>query len=304
MSTFWSRWVVILIAINLGVALFLFVWGQLIKIPTEPDGTTGHVWAHGVLRESVRKLPLWWLLMSIGAFIAAFTYFWLYPGLGNFKGSLGWTQEGQFQTDTAVNNAKIEAQIRPVRNSTIEQMAADDKIAASGQTLFLDNCAACHGAEAMGNSILGAPNLIDADWLYGDSSETLLTSIRDGRGGAMPALGGVLGQDGMNEVVAYVLSLSGAKAPADWAAAGKTRFETLCSACHGMDGHGNPTLGAPNLTDKTWLYGGDIETVYATVRDGRNGVMPSWRSRLTEDQMRLIGAWIYAQGYRASTVKH
>ena len=118
MSTFWSRWVVILIAINLGIALFLFVWGQLTKIPTEADGTTGHVWAHGVLRESVRKLPLWWLLMSIVAFIAAFTYFALYPGLGNYKGSLGWTQTNQFERDTTINNAKIEAQIKPFRNST------------------------------------------------------------------------------------------------------------------------------------------------------------------------------------------
>jgi cytochrome c oxidase cbb3-type subunit 3 len=261
------------------------------------------VWAHGVLRESVRKLPLWWLLMSIAAFIAAVTYFALYPGLGNFKGSLGWTQEGQFQRDTAANNAKIEAQIQPFRASTIEQMAVDAKIVANGQTLFLDNCAACHGAQAMGNSTLGAPNLIDADWLYGESSETLLTSIRDGRGGTMPALGGVLGHDGLNEVVAYVMSLGGVKAPADWVAAGKTRFETICAACHGADGRGNPTIGAPNLTDKIWLYGGDLNSVYASVREGRNGVMPGWRSRLTEDQLRLIAAWVYAQGHREPLTK-
>jgi cytochrome c oxidase cbb3-type subunit 3 len=304
MSTFWSRWVVALIVINLGIALFLFVWGQLVKIPTEPDGTTGHVWAHGVLRESVRKLPLWWLLMSIGAFIAALAYFALYPGLGNFKGSLGWTQVDQFQRDTATNNAKIEAQLQPFRTSTIEQMAADANIVANGQRLFLDNCAACHGAEAMGNRTLGAPNLTDADWLYGESRETLLVSIRDGRAGAMPALGGVLGHDGLNEVASYVMSLGGAKAPADWIAAGKMRFETLCSACHGMDGHGNPSLGAPNLTDKVWLYGGDIDSVYASIREGRNGVMPGWRSRLTEDQMRMIGTWIYAQGHRESIAKH
>jgi len=304
MSTFWSRWVVILIAINLGIALFLFVWGQLVKIPTESDGTTGHVWAHGVLRESVRKLPVWWLLMSIGAFIAAITYFALYPGLGNFKGSLGWTQTDQFKSDTAANNAKIEAQLQPFRTSTIEQMAADDHIVSNGQTLFLDNCAACHGTEGLGNPNLGAPNLIDADWLYGEGSETLLTSIRDGRGGAMPPLGGVLGHDGLNEVVSYVTSLGGARAPADWIAAGKLRFESVCSACHGMDGRGNATLGAPNLTDKIWLYGGDLDSVYASIRDGRNGVMPGWRSRLTEDQMRTIATWIYAQGHGASIAKH
>lgn len=303
MSTFWSRWVVILIAINLGIALFLFVWGQLTKIPTEPDGTTGHVWAHGVLRESVRRLPLWWLLMSIGAFISAGVYFALYPGLGNYKGSLGWTQEDQFQRDTESNNAKIEAQVQPLRALTIEQMATDSNATANGQRLFHDNCAACHGADALGNPILGAPNLVDADWLYGESSETLLTSIRDGRGGVMPALGSVLGEDGLNEVVSYVMSLSGAKAPADWVAAGKTRFETLCSACHGAEGQGNPALGAPNLTDTTWLYGGDLKTVYASVREGRGGVMPGWRSRLNEDQTRMVGSWIYAQGHRDANAK-
>jgi cytochrome c oxidase cbb3-type subunit 3 len=292
MSTFWSRWIVILIVINLGVALWLFVWGQLMKIPTEPDGTTGHVWAHGVLRESVRRLPVWWLLMSIGAFIAAFIYFARYPGLGNFQGKLEWTSMGELQRDTAANNAKLEAQIQSFSGLTIEQLAADPKAATNGRSLFLDNCAACHGMEAMGNQFLGAPNLVDADSLYGLSSEMLLTSIRDGRKGVMPALGGPLGQAGLNETVSYVLSLSGAKAPEDWVAAGKLRFETLCVACHGADGRGNPALGAPNLTDKIWLYGGDLESVTTSIRDGRNGDMPGWRSRMSEDQMRIIAAWV------------
>jgi cytochrome c oxidase cbb3-type subunit 3 len=241
--------------------------------------------------------------MSICAFIAAGAYFVLYPGLGNYKGSLGWTQTDQFQRDVDANNAKIEAQLQPLRALTIEQMATNANARANGQRLFLDNCAACHGTEATGNAILGAPNLLDADWLYGAGSEALLTSMREGRKGVMPALGGVLGKDGLNEAASYVLSLSGAKAPADWVAAGKTRFETLCSACHGADGRGNPELGAPNLTDNIWLYGGDLDSVYASIRDGRSGDMPSWAARLNDDQMRMIGAWLYAQDQPAPLAK-
>ena len=304
MSTFWSGWVMFLVVLNLGITLFLFVWGMRIKIPTLPDGTTGHVWAHGVLREGVRKLPLWWVLFSASMFLIGFAYLALYPGFGGFKGLLGWTSADELQRDTAANNAKLEASIQPLRPLSIEQLAADPKAAGIGHRLYLDNCAACHGSKALGNQTVGAPNLIDADWLYGGSSETILTSILDGRNGVMPAWGGTLGREGVNEVAAYVLSLSAVKAPADWVAAGKVRFDTLCVACHGADGSGNPSIGAPNVTDTVWLYGGDFASVAATIRNGRNGVMPGWRPRLNEDQVRVIAAWVYAQGQRERVGEH
>jgi cytochrome c oxidase cbb3-type subunit 3 len=303
MSTFWSRWIVILIVLNLGVTLWLFIWGQLMKIPTESDGTTGHVWAHGVLRESVRKLPLWWVLMSVTTFLAAIALFVLYPGLGSFKGVLEWTSVAELQRDTADNTAKLDTLMQPFRTLSIEQLAADPKTAVTGRRLYLDNCASCHGYDAQGNQTIGAPNLIDGDTLYGEDSETLVASIRDGRSGAMPALGTVLGQAGLNETAAYVLSLSGTKTPADWAAAGKVRFDTLCVGCHGVDGHGNPGLGIPNLTDKIWLYGGDLESVSTSIRDGRSGVMPSWRTRMSAEQIRLIATWVYAQRHREPLAK-
>ena len=116
----------------------------------------------------------------------------------------------------------------------------------------------------------------------------------------MPALGAVLGHDGVNEVAAYVLSLNDVQTPEGWAAAGKTRFEAVCAACHGTEGRGNPTLGAPNLTDGTWLYGGDFASITTTVRDGRNGVMPAWRGRLGNDQARLVAAWVISQRSNAA----
>lgn len=301
MSSFWSGWVMFLVTLNLGITLFLFLWGMRVSIPTLPDGTTGHVWAHGVLREGVRKLPLWWVLFSASMFLIGFTYLALYPGFGSFKGVLGWTSTDELQRDTAANNAKLEALIQPLRPLSIEQLAADPEAAATGHRLYLDNCAACHGSEALGNQALGAPNLTDADWLHGGAADTILASVLDGRNGVMPPWGTALGHEGVNEVTSYVLSLGGIKAPEDWVAAGKPRFDTLCAACHGVDGRGNPALGAPNLTDTVWLYGGDFASVAASVRDGRNGVMPAWRQRLSEDQVRVIAAWVVAKGSREST---
>ncbi len=299
MTPFWSGWVMFLVVLNLGISLFLFIWGQRVAIPTEPDGTTGHAWAHGVLREGVRRLPLWWVLFSAAMFLAAFTYLTLYPGFGSFRGMLGWTSAVEWRHDTAANDARMEAVLARVRAMSIEDLAADAGVVSVGRGLYLDNCAACHGTRARGNPALGVPDLADADWLYGGDGQTLLLSILDGRNGTMPPMGTILGHDGVNEVAAYVLSLSGQKAPADWQAAGRERFQALCSACHGADARGNPVLGAPDLTDGIWLYGGNAGRIIETIREGRSGVMPAWRGRLGEDRARMVAAWVYAQRAQA-----
>src|SRR5262245_56940660 len=123
MSRFWSGWVIFLLVLNLGMTLFLFLWGLRLRIPTQPDGTTGHVWAHGVLREGVRNLPLWWIVFSASMFIVGFAYLALYPGFGAYKGALGWTAQGELSGDVAANDAKIEALIEPTRSLSIEQLA-------------------------------------------------------------------------------------------------------------------------------------------------------------------------------------
>ncbi|HEU4617358.1 MAG TPA: cytochrome-c oxidase, cbb3-type subunit III [Gammaproteobacteria bacterium] len=294
MTPFWSAWVIGLIVLNLGLSLFLFVWAQRVRIPTAPDGTSGHTWAHGVLREGVRRLPLWWVLLSGAMFAGAFGYLALYPGFGGFGGLLGWTSAGEWQRDTDANRAKLAKVMDALHDGAVEDLADNPAAVSLGRRLFLDNCAACHGAEALGNPAVGAPNLTDADWLYGGDAKTLLATILNGRKGAMPAWGPALGQNGVVDVASYVRSLSGADAPAAWVAAGKARFTALCVGCHGIDGRGNAALGAPNLTDDVWLYGGDFTTVAETIRTGRGGVMPAWRDRLGEDQARAVAAWLYA----------
>ena len=298
MNGFWSVWVLVLACVTTVISLGLFVWALWMRIPTAADGTTGHVWAHGALREAVRPLPWWWVVISIGAFLFGVTYLFRYPAFGGVAGRLAWTSQGEQQQHTAANNVLLEARMASLRRFSIEELTTHVEATGIGYRLYLDNCAACHGPRAQGNHAVGAPNLTDTDWQYGGDAQTILTSILDGRNGVMPPLGGALGHNGVNEVAAYVVSRTGTQVPADWIVAGKARFEAVCAACHGPDGHGNPALGAPNLVDNAWSFGGNIESVVATVRDGRNGVMPAWRKRLSEEEVRLITAWILAQRTR------
>lgn len=301
MSAFWSVWVMVLVVVNLGVTFFLFLWGPRVEIPTLKDGTTGHVWAHGVLREGVRRLPLWWVVLSLSMFIAGFTYLALYPGFGAFRGVLGWTSTSEVEADRDANATKLAALTQRIRGAPVEKLAADPEVMRLGERLFVDNCAACHGRRAHGNQALGAPDLTDGDWLYGGSGDAIVASITDGRRGTMPAWSPTLSDTQIADVANYVKSLSGAPHDDLKAIAGKPVFATNCAACHGQDGKGNQALGAPNLTDAVWLYGGSLDTVMTTIRNGRSGVMPSWRTRLGEDDVRAVSAFVYAQSHPAPT---
>ncbi len=292
MSTFWSTWVIVLAVLTVGISFLLLCWAPWVKIPTEPDNTTTHVWAHGVLREGVRDLPRWWLVVSFGAFFVAALYVFLFPGLGNYRGILNWTSTEALEKQQARNHALPASPQERSRSMTVKQLAADTDAMRAGRRLFVDNCSACHGSKAQGIKALGAPNLLDNDWIYGGDPETVMTTILEGRQGAMPEFGSTLGEAGISKVAHYVLSLSGDTRDALKAALGKPLFQP-CAACHGPAGKGNPALGAPNLTDKIWLYGDSVAEVEQTIRNGRGGVMPAWRDRLGEDDVKLIAAWLH-----------
>ena len=154
-----STWVIVLVAVNLGITVFLFLWGLRVEIPTLPDGTSGHTWAHGVLREGIRRLPTWWVVLSAGSLVAGIGYLALYPGLGTFAGTLGWTSGGELAQKQEANR-KLEAPLlERIRGKPVETIAADPEALRVGQVLFIENCAACHGREARGNTRLGAPDL-------------------------------------------------------------------------------------------------------------------------------------------------
>jgi cytochrome c oxidase cbb3-type subunit 3 len=162
------------------------------------------------------------------------------------------------------------------------------------ERLFLNNCAQCHGSDGRGSK--GFPNLADADWLYGGTPETVIASITQGRSGMMPPMAAAVGSaDDVSHVVQYVLSLSGKATDPDSAKLGATKF-AVCAGCHGADGHGNQAIGAPNLSDRTWLYGGSVDAIRHTIEQGRHGVMPAHETKFSSSQIRLLAAYVLGMG--------
>lgn len=294
MSGFWSAFIVVLVLANIIGVVWLLIATAKSKASAVQADTTGHTWDEDI-SEYNNPLPLWWLGLFLISVVFGMCYLAFYPGLGSTKGMLGWTSDKEVAADIADNNSKLEAVFAQFRGKTVEAIEADPKALTLGHNVFVNNCAACHGSDARGAK--GYPNLTDGDWLYGGAPDSVVATILKGRNGAMPPLGPALGDTGVEEVANYVLTLSGQKADATLAAAGKARF-VLCAACHGPDGKGNVAIGAPNLTDDIWLYGGSPAEIKASIRDGRNGRMPAWEEVIGTDRARLVAAWVLAQSQR------
>jgi cytochrome c oxidase cbb3-type subunit 3 len=291
MSSGWSLFVGLVVLANILACLWLLRWTAKPKHTGEKigDGSdTGHTW-DGDLREYNNPLPRWWLWLFYLTVAFGLGYLVLYPGLGAFRGIKGWTQTGQYDQERAAVEQRAAAWYQPFAAMTVPQLAADPKAMSTARNLFQNNCAQCHGSD--GGGAKGFPNLADHDWQWGGEPDTVVQTITGGRVAAMPAWGDVLGPDGVEATVAYVRSLSGKAVDAGKAAAGKTHFETMCSACHGPEGKGNPMMGAPNLTDDTWLYGGDEATLRETIGKGRNGQMPAFGEKLGPERVRLLAAY-------------
>jgi cytochrome c oxidase cbb3-type subunit 3 len=291
MTSGWSVFVILVVFINILGCVWLLRWTSKPKSAAEKIGggaDTGHVWDKD-LREYNTPLPKWWLWVFYLTVVFSVLYLVLYPGLGNLAGTLGWTQAKQYEAEKAAIEAKAAEWYAPFASMTVAQLAADGKAMSTARNLFQNDCAQCHGSD--GGGARGFPNLTDANWQWGGDADTVVATITGGRFGAMPAWGPQLGADGVRQVVAYVQTLSGASADASLAAAGKQTFETVCAACHGADGKGNPLVGAPNLADKIWLYGGDEATITDTVTNGRNGQMPTFGERLGEQRVKLLAAY-------------
>jgi len=203
----------------------------------------------------------------------------------------------QYDREIAAADAKYGPIFKAYAARSIEDLASDKKALKVGQRLFLQNCSQCHGSDARGTT--GFPNLTDKDWLYGGDPKVIKQTIMHGRKATgMMAWGPALGGDqGVKEVAAFVLSLSGREVDPKLAELGKARF-AMCMGCHGPDGKGSLAmgvpLGAPNLTDNTWLYGGSQRTVEETIRNGRSGVMPAWEKILGEEKIHVISAYVYS----------
>jgi cytochrome c oxidase cbb3-type subunit III len=277
--------------LNILACLWLIWWTNRGRQPKSSDGPgkTGHVW-DGDLEEYNNPMPLWWLGLFLLTIAFALAYLIVFPGLGTFAGTQRWSQIDQYRQQQQQLQNTFEASVAPFIQQPLPALARNSAAMAIAKNLFAQNCTTCHGSDARGAK--GFPNLTDADSLYGADADTLYATIANGRNGIMPALGGALGDQGVNEAAAYVVSLSKRKVPVDWAAAGKERFAILCAACHLPTATGNPALGAPNLSDDTWLHGGDFDTVRASITHGRNSQMPAHLPLLGETKVRLLAAYV------------
>lgn len=289
-SDFWSVYVAgITVASVLACALLLWFAGKA-KAMTAADNTTGHVWDDD-LREMNNPLPRWWVWMFIITIVFAVIYFLLYPGLGAIKGTLGWSAIGQYKAEVEKGNADVAPLYKKFMDMKPEDVARDAQAMAIGERLFMNNCSQCHGSDARGSK--GIPNLADSDWLYGGAPEVIKETLTNGRMGNMPPLAAAVGTaDDVKNVANYVLSLSNAQHDAARAQPGKAKFE-VCAACHGIDGKGNPALGAPNLTDGIWLHGVGEAAVTAMVNEGKVNQMPAQASRLTESQIHVLTSYVW-----------
>jgi len=291
-SGFWNIWIWVLTLGNI-LACWWLIWWASRRRPGDPavGELTGHSWDG--LQEINNPLPRWWLWMFYLTMIFGVIYLVLYPGLGTFKGVLGWTQENAHAAEMQKADEKYGPVFAQFASQPIEALADNQEAQKIGGRLYANYCSLCHGSDAGGGP--GYPDLSDKAWLWGGSPEQIKTSIMDGRNGVMPGWEAPLGgEQGVNEVAAYVLSLSGRKVDAEQAQAGKTKFDAMCVACHGADGTGNPALGAPNLADKTWVYGGSEGAVRKSIAKGRTGVMPAHRNFLGEDKSHLLAAYLYS----------
>ncbi len=318
MSTFWSIWISV-ISLGTIVGCYLLLRWCLQNNTGIEEGDDMHHSFDGIV-ELNNPLPRWWTIMFYMVIVWGFLYLLMYPGLGNFQGLLGWKssnqdvrslQESRDAVALAEEEAKnslfgvgveydrelrfAEERFAPIFNEyakqPIEELAKNSEALKIGQRLFAQNCSQCHGSDARGQR--GFPNLTDNDWLYGGSPEKIKETLLLGRKGMMQAWLENFGEKGIEEVVAYTLSLSGRQVDATLKSAGEQRF-VICSACHGADGKGNQMVGAPNLTDNIWLYGGSTDAVTETLKYGRFGVMPAFKDTLGEKKIHLVSAYVYS----------
>lgn len=324
MTLFWTLWITI-------ITLIVVIGCAILLRATTRDNTgieEGQPMPHSFdgIQELNNPLPKWWVWLFWFSIIIAMIYAIAYPTFtANYNGLLNWTSAdknvkslAQSKKADKTSHSQYHREMEKAQKKygaifkayiydanghykEIAVIAKDKEAIKVGQRLFLQNCSVCHASDGRGG--FGFPNLRDKDWLYGGSPKAIKESIMNGRHGIMPSWKKALGgEKGVKEVASYVLKLSGRRVNRLEAAAGKKKF-MICAACHGAHGEGNVALGAPNLTDTYWLYGGSRKAVESSIANGRNGIMPAWSKILGEDKIQLITAFIYSLSTDKNHVK-
>jgi cytochrome c oxidase cbb3-type subunit 3 len=284
MSNSWSWYVIVLVVVNILAMLWLLLATSKSN-DVDDDDTMGHEWDG--IQELNNPLPRWWYGLFLISIIWGFAYLYLYPGLGNYEGSLGWSQTSQFEQNLQVNRGKQDAFFAKYADSDIPELATNVAAMETGQRLFLNNCATCHGSAGQGAK--GFPNLSDDDWMKDSSAATIYSTIENGRDGMMPNLG--INKANSAILAQYVQSLSGAKVTDYVSEKGPALFQ-ICAACHGPDGKGNKALGAPNLTDDIWMHGATTAEIRHVIENGVQANMPKFKQLLSPSEIKLLAAYV------------
>jgi len=294
--------------------MYCLTWLLLATRKGESKNTTDQTMGHSFdgIEEYDNPLPKWWFWLFVGTLVFSVGYLILYPGLGNWKGILpgyenGWTGVNEWQKEMDKADARFGPIFAKYAAMPVEEVAKDPQALKMGGRLFASNCSVCHGSDAKG--AFGFPSLTDKDWRWGGEAETIKASIMNGRHGVMPAWAEVIGDQGVADVAAFVLTnLDGRSLPEGNKAdvvKGKEIFAANCVACHGPEGKGTPAMGAPDLTHpQAFIYGSSFAQLQQTIRYGRQGQMPAQADIQGNDKVHLLAAYVYSlsQDSAAETV--
>ena len=284
----------------LACLLLLWITARKKVVPT-PTTPPGHVWDDD-LRETNNPMPRWWMWLFVLTIVFGLLYLVAYPGLGSYQGELGWTTRGEYAAEVEQANKELAPLYAQFTARKAEELAGDPHAMAIGERLFMNNCAQCHGSDARGSK--GFPNLADAR-LAATAARRRRSPKPSPRAATaqMPPMAAAVGTpDDVKNVANYVLSLSSSPHDSLRAQLGKAKF-TACAACHGIDGKGNPALGAPNLTDDVWLHGWGEQAIIAMVNSGKINEMPAQAGKLTEAQIHVLGAYVWGLSNKPAPAK-
>lgn len=279
-------WFIVIGTFGSLLAFFLILYMN--RSTRNPGKTTGH--NYDGIEEYDNPLPAWWFWGFVISILFGIGYLLYYPGLGNFAGLGGWSQVGALTESQDVADERYGPLFAQYSAIAVDDLATDPAAMRMGRRLFATNCAVCHGTAGTGSD--GFPNLTDNDWHWGSSADEIKTTILQGRQAMMPAWGPALQDQGVTEVAEYVEQLAGRDVDPAIAAAGKTRYDMFCVACHGPEGGGQPMLGAPALNNESWLYGNSRLRIEDIIRNGRNGQMPAFAERLGQDKVHILAAYV------------
>jgi len=279
----------------------------------QPTGTetVGHEWDG--IEELNTPLPRWWLWTLYATIVWAIAYAIAYPAWPLISeataGVLGWSSRGQLEQELAAERTRKAPIMQAVAATPIEALPGNPQLMQAavegGRAAYRVNCVQCHGSGAAGSK--GYPNLNDDEWLWGGDLKSIHYTVEHGirnpghdqtRMSQMPAFGrdGLLQPAEIDDVTAYIRTVSGQQRATASAKRGTALFATNCAACHGADAKGNREFGAPNLTDAIWLYGGDEESIRKSIHDARFGVMPRWGEKLDPATVKMLAAYVHSLG--------